>query len=121
MNQYETMVIVDAMISDDAINKEIEAISATITADGGEISRLDDWGKRKMAYPIKKKSHGYYSVFYYTANAEVPNLLEKNFRINENVLRWLTLKDHPVSEPINTDGILDEDFSDDSSNDQVED
>lgn len=51
MRQYETMVIIDAMISDDAIKAEIETIAAAITK-GGEIVRRDDWGKRKLAYSI---------------------------------------------------------------------
>jgi len=122
MNNYETMVIVDAMISDDAINRELNAIQSKIEA-AGEVVRIDNWGKRKMAYTIQKKSHGHYTVFYYKAEASVVRGLEKDFRINENVLRWLTLKDHPLTDVVYGQDIADEDAEDivDSVDDDDED
>ncbi len=101
MKTYETMVIVDAMISDEAIAAELKVIEDKIKAKG-EIVRRDDWGKRKMAYLINKKSHGYYAIFYYTAAAEVVVDLESGFKINDNVLRWLTLADYPMSDVVYT-------------------
>lgn len=91
------MVIIDAMISDDAINAEIENIAAMIT-NGGEILRRDDWGKRKLAYSIKKRQHGFYVIFYYKAEAAVVAAMEAALKLNENVLRWMTLADYPMSE-----------------------
>lgn len=95
MRQYETALIVDAMISEDAIAAELSRVEETIKA-AGEIIKIDTWGKRKMAYDIRKKSHGYYAFFYYKAEAHVIEELEKNFRINENILRWMSLADHPM-------------------------
>lgn len=95
MRQYETALIIDAMISEDAIAAELSRVEETIKA-SGEIIKIDTWGKRKMAYDIRKKSHGYYAFFYYTAEANVIEDLEKNFRINENILRWMSLADHPM-------------------------
>ena len=104
MTDYETMVIVDAMISEDAISKELSAIE-TILKGKGEIKRIDNWGKRKMAYEINKKSHGHYTVFFYKAESDIVETLEKDFRINENILRWITLADQPMSEvPRDDDG-----------------
>ena len=97
MRQYETMVIIDAMISDDAIQAEIQKINDTIVA-SGEILRRDDWGKRKMAYQINKKTHGFYVIFYYKADSSVVSTLEAAFKLNDNVLRWMTLVDYPMSE-----------------------
>ena len=71
MRQYETMVIIDAMIS---------------------------WGKRKLAYTIKKRQHGYYVIFYYKAEAAVVANMEAALKLNENALRWMTLVDYPMSE-----------------------
>lgn len=99
MRQYETMVIYDAMLSDDAIASEVKAVEAKITA-AGEILRRDDWGKRKLAYTIKGKTHGYYVIFYYKAESNVAASLEAAFKINENVLRWMTLVDYPMSETV---------------------
>jgi len=98
MRQYETMVIIDAMISDDAINAEVENIGAMITNGGGEILRRDDWGKRKLAYTIKKRQHGFYVIFYYKAEAATVASVEAALKLNENVLRWMTLADYPMSE-----------------------
>lgn len=101
MRNYETMVIVDAMISDDAIASEIKAIEDKIQSKGGEIVRRDDWGKRKLAYAINRRTHGYYAVFYYkTADASVVSDLDAGFRINENMVRWLTLVDHPMTDKV---------------------
>ena len=98
MRQYETMVIIDAMISDDAINAEVENIASMITNGGGEILRRDDWGKRKLAYSIKKRQHGFYVIFYYKAEAATVASMEAALKLNENVLRWMTLADYPMSE-----------------------
>lgn len=109
MKQYETMVIVDAMISDDAINNELEKIQQTIKNGEGEILRVDNWGKRKMAYSISKKTHGNYTVIYYNANEKTPLKLEKDFRINENILRWITLAEQPMAEEfVNEDEVVEE-------------
>lgn len=97
MRQYETMVIIDAMISDDAIKAEIETIAAAITK-GGEIVRRDDWGKRKLAYSINKRQHGFYVIFYYKAEVATVAAMEAALKLNENVLRWMTLADYPMSE-----------------------
>lgn len=97
MRQYETMVIIDAMISDDAIKAEIETIAAAITK-GGEIVRRDDWGKRKLAYSINKRQHGFYVIFYYKAEVATVAAMEAALKLNGNVLRWMTLVDYPMSE-----------------------
>lgn len=99
MRQYETMVIIDAMISDEAIDAEVQSIASIISA-GGEIIRRDDWGKRKMAYSINKKTHGYYVIFYFKAEVSVVAALEVAFKHNENLLRWTTLVDYPMTDII---------------------
>ena len=95
MTSYETMIIIDSMISDQEIQNEIKTIKDKVEANG-EIIKVDPWGKRKMAYEINKKSHGFYVVFYYKAEATVIAAMEKDFRINENIIRWMSLKDHPL-------------------------
>lgn len=99
MRQYETMVIIDALISDDAIQAEVQKINDIIVKNG-EVVRRDDWGKRKMAYQIKKKTHGFYVIFYYKAESAVVAELDRVLKLDENVLRWMTLVDYPMSETI---------------------
>ena len=112
-NQYETVVIVDSMIPDEAIDSEFEAIEQKISA-SGTLKLVDKWGKRKLAYPIKGRSHGEYAVFYYEADTEFPGQLEKGFRINENVIRWLTVADAPWGVP-NKEAPKEEDSKDDKT------
>jgi small subunit ribosomal protein S6 len=95
---YETVVIVDAMIPDEAIVSEFDAIAEKISAQGNLV-KLDKWGRKKLAYEINGKTHGEYGVFYYEGSRDIPALLEKGFRINENILRWLTIADNPVGIP----------------------
>lgn len=95
---YETMVIIDAMIPDEAIESEFDAIKKQIEQKGNLI-RFDKWGRRKIAFKINGRSHAEYGVFYYNAPTSFPNELSRQFRINENILRWVTIKDNPVGIP----------------------
>ncbi len=97
-NTYETVVVVDAMIPDESIQSEFDAISKLIESQG-KLIRMDRWGKRRLAYSIRRKSHGEYAVFYYEVGSALPAELEKRFRINENILRWLTIADNPAGIP----------------------
>lgn len=95
---YETVVVVDAMIPDESIASEFEAIGKLIESQG-KLLKIDRWGKRKLAFTIRKRTHGEYAVFYYEANEGLPAEIDKRFRINENILRWLTVADSPIGIP----------------------
>ena len=95
---YETVVVVDAMIPDESIASEFDAVAKLIESQG-KLVKLDRWGKRKLAYTIRKRTHGEYAVFYYESGGALPAELEKRFRINENILRFLTVADSPVGVP----------------------
>ena len=95
---YETVVIVDAMIPDEAITSEFEAIEKRINLKG-ELLKIDKWGRRKLSYQIKGRAYGEYAVFNYKADSSFPAELERGFRINENILRWLTVADNPAGLP----------------------
>jgi small subunit ribosomal protein S6 len=95
---YETVVVVDAMIPDESIASEFDAIAKLIETQG-KLVKLDRWGKRRLAYSIRKRTHAEYAVFYYESAAALPAELEKRFRINENILRFLTIADNPVGVP----------------------
>lgn len=95
---YETVVVIDAMLADEAITAEIENVSKIIQ-EQGELLKVDRWGKRRMAYEIRRKSHGEYAVLYYHGPAGLPAEIEKRIRLNENILRWLTVADNPAGVP----------------------
>jgi len=86
------------MIPDESIASEFDAVSKLIESQG-KIIRVDRWGKRRLAYTIRKRSHGEYAAFYYEADTALPSELEKRLRINENVLRWLTVAENPCGIP----------------------
>ncbi len=96
---YETVVLVDANREDAAIEATVQKFQDIITA-GGEIIRTDRWGKRRIAYEIDGRSHADYTVYYYNAtkNTLVAEL-ERFLRLDEAVLRFLTVVDNPVGVP----------------------
>lgn len=98
MKRYETILVVDAMIPDESIASEFDAVAKLIESQG-KITRVDRWGKRRLAYAVRKRTHGEYAAFYYEAEAALPAELEKRLRINENALRWLTVAENPAGIP----------------------
>ena len=92
MNQYEIMYVIDATLEDSARNELINRFSDLVKKNGGEIDRVDEWGKRRLAYAINYKTEGYYVLMYVKAPAEMPKELERNFQINDKILRSLVIR-----------------------------
>ena len=93
MNKYEMIYIIDTGLEEAARKELIEKVSALITNNGGEIEKVDEtWGKRRLAYAIDYKTEGWYVLVNFKAPAELPRELERNLKINENVLRYLVVK-----------------------------
>jgi len=92
MNSYETLYVIKPDLEDEARAALIQKFSAIITDNGGEVESVDEWGKRKLAYEINYISEGYYVLVNFKANAELPAELERNFRINDNVMRYMVIK-----------------------------
>ena len=93
MNRYEMIYIIDTGLEETARKELIEKVSALITANGGEIEKVDEtWGKRRLAYAIDYKTEGWYVLVHFQASPELPRELERNLQINENILRYLVVK-----------------------------
>ena len=92
MNKYELALVINAKIEDDARTDAIEKIKALIEKFGGEITNVDEWGKKKLAYEIQKMREGFYYFIQFDAEADVPAQLEANVRIMEPVLRYLCVR-----------------------------
>ena len=92
MNKYEAMDIVTPEMEDEAIKGVIEKFSGIITANGGEIEKTDEWGRKKLAYPIDYKTEGYYVLVNFAAAPELPRELERNFRNDESILRYMVVR-----------------------------
>lgn len=92
MRHYENLVIVKPTLTAEEIQSNISAIEEVITSNGGEIEVTDSMGMRKLAYPINKNERGYFHVIYYTVAPSAITEIERRFRINEELLRFVTIK-----------------------------
>jgi len=92
MRNYENLVIIKPTFTAEEIQASIKAIEETITSNGGEIATTDSMGMRKLAYPIDKNERGYYHVIYYSIAPAAISEIERRFRINEDLLRYVTIK-----------------------------
>ena len=92
MRNYENLVIVKPTLTAEEIQASIAAIEEVITSNGGEIATTDTMGMRKLAYPINKNERGYFHVIYYSVAPSAINEIERRFRINEDLLRFVTIK-----------------------------
>ncbi len=92
MRNYENLVIVKPTLTAEEIQASVKAIEEVITSNGGEIAATDSMGMRKLAYPIEKNERGYFHVIYYTIAPSAITEIERRFRINEELLRFVTIK-----------------------------
>ena len=92
MNQYEVMYILDPALDDQARANLMERFQGIVTANGGMVDRVDEWGRRRLAYAINYKTEGYYILMYITAPAELSRELERNFKNVDSVLRYLVIR-----------------------------
>lgn len=92
MHDYELMVILDPETDERTVAPSLEAFLEVITKDGGTIANLDIWGKRRLAYEIKKKSEGIYAVVNFTASPDATAELDRQLRLSEAVMRTKVLR-----------------------------
>jgi small subunit ribosomal protein S6 len=88
---YESAILINAALDDEAIKTLIERIKETITTNGGEILEIEDWGRKRLAYQIKKSKIGYYSIFRFNSLPDLIPKLERYYQLDESVLRYLTV------------------------------
>ena len=93
MNKYELAVVVSAKIEDDERAQVIEKVKALVERFGGQISDVDEWGKKRLAYEIQKMKEAYYYYFiHFESDAETPSEIEQRIRIMDNVIRFLCVR-----------------------------
>ena len=92
MRRYETIFIIPADLTEDEINALIERYQSIITKNKGMVIKVEKWGKRKMAYEIKKQIRGFYVLMDLVSVSAVITELERNFKIDEKILKFMTIK-----------------------------
>lgn len=89
---YEVMYIVNPDETDDKIAKLTEGVEKLVKKEGGTVVRVDDVGRRRLAYPIQKKTEGYYVLFEIDGTGQEIAELERRMRVNDSILRYITVR-----------------------------
>ena len=89
LREYETTFVIDSLIKNEEVENIIDKTEKFITNNGGEILNVERWGKKRLAYELKKRQYGYYVLILYKAPAHLNKLLEREYMLDENILRYL--------------------------------
>jgi len=92
MNKYETVFILTPVLSDDQMKETVEKFKSVLTDNGGKIENEENWGLRKLAYPIENKNTGFYTLIEFEGEPTIVDKLETAFRRDEKVIRFLTFR-----------------------------
>jgi len=92
MNHYETVFILNPVLSEDQIKETVKKYEDFLVSKGAKMIAKEDWGLKKLAYPIQNKKSGFYHLFEFTVAGEAINGLEVEFRRDERFMRYLTVK-----------------------------
>ena len=89
---YESVIILNATLEDVQIETEVEKIKDFIQKNNGEIRAVEKWGRRRLAYSIKKKNNGFYVLYEFKTSGDLIAKLERQYHLNENIIRFLTIQ-----------------------------
>ena len=92
MNKYELVYVIDTALDDDARKVVIDRFNGMIEQEGGKVLKVDEWGKRRLAYPINYKTEGYYVLVNFESEATLPREIERTMQIAESILRYPIVK-----------------------------
>lgn len=88
---YESAILINAALDDEAIKILISKVKETITNNGGEILEIEDWGRKRLAYQVKKSKIGYYAIYRFKSQPDLIPKLERYYQLDETILRYLTI------------------------------
>ena len=91
MRKYETFIIADPDLPDESISAVDNKVQSIVTSNGGEVLTYVPWGKRKLAYAIRKRTRGLYVLMEYAGGPKLVSELERNLRIDERILKFITV------------------------------
>lgn len=91
MNKYESVVIINPNVDEEGIKSLVQKFTSLINNDG-KLENAEELGKRRLAYEVKKNKEGYYVIFHFEANTSLIAELERNYRITDEVIKFMTIK-----------------------------
>ena len=91
-NKYESVIIINPSLDEQGIKDVITKFTDLINNNNGKVENVDEMGKRKLAYEIKKQSEGYYVVYTFEANPEFIKELERIYRITDSIMKFITIR-----------------------------
>ncbi|MGI6776742.1 MAG: 30S ribosomal protein S6 [Acetivibrionales bacterium] len=91
LNKYEVVFIIDAQLEEEAIKELVEKFKNLIET-SAQLENIDEWGKRKLAYPINYKNEGYYVLANFSAESDFPRELERVFKITDGIIKSMIIK-----------------------------
>lgn len=92
MNPYEALYIIVPELDEEATKAPIEKFKGIVESNAGEVAGVDEWGKRRLAYPIDYKTEGYYVLMSFNSAPEFPAELERNFKNDERIMRYMVTR-----------------------------
>lgn len=92
MNKYEILYILKANLDEAVKEAQVEKYSALVTANGGEVENVNKWGNKRFAYEIDGKTEGYYVLMNFTANPDLPQEIERQMKISDEVVRCMIVR-----------------------------
>ena len=92
MKKYESLYVIVPELNEEETKSVIDKFNGIITANGGEIVKVDEWGKRRLAYPIDYKNEGYYVLVNFQSEPEFPKELDRLYNINDAILRSIIIR-----------------------------
>lgn len=92
LNKYESIYIINPNVEQEGIKGLVEKFNALIESEGGKVVETNEWGMKKLAYPIKKFTQGYYVLVNFEAKAEFIDELERIYKITDSVLKFITIR-----------------------------
>ena len=95
MSKYETTFVIDSLQKSEGTQNILTKVQNFIKNNGGEIGEVEDWGKKRLAYEINRKQYGNYCQIHFEGPSNLPGLLEREYRLEEGILRFLTVLSDP--------------------------
>ena len=94
MNNYEVLFVIDPTLEDDKKDAAVERVKEIISSENGTVGDVDVWGLRRLAYPIQKKSEGFYAVIQFQAEPTLPLELDRRLKISDDYMRHIIVSKH---------------------------